>query len=173
MENSDVEEIDRLINDLGELRADMLHIEKAYHGQLSGVAPPHAASARNLLHYLALRRHDVRRQQERLATLGLSSLGRAEAHVLASLDAVLRLLHRLAGRAAPAHVPPAVGFAEGPALLEQHTRDLLGNSPADRSVRIMVTMPGEAAGDYALVRDLLAVGMDCMRINCAHDGADA
>ena len=33
----------------------------------------------------------------------------------------------------------------------------------------MVTMPGEAGTDYLLVRDLVAAGMDCMRINCAHD----
>ena len=34
----------------------------------------------------------------------------------------------------------------------------------------MVTMPSEAAGDYTLVSDLLQQGMNCMRINCAHDG---
>ena len=34
----------------------------------------------------------------------------------------------------------------------------------------MVTMPSEAASDYLLVRELVAAGMDCMRINCAHDG---
>jgi pyruvate kinase len=33
----------------------------------------------------------------------------------------------------------------------------------------MVTMPGEAARDYMLVHDLLSHGMNCMRINCAHD----
>jgi pyruvate kinase len=33
----------------------------------------------------------------------------------------------------------------------------------------MVTMPSEAADDYALVFDLLKQGMNCMRINCAHD----
>jgi pyruvate kinase len=33
----------------------------------------------------------------------------------------------------------------------------------------MVTMSREAANDYALVRDLLSRGMNCMRINCAHD----
>jgi pyruvate kinase len=33
----------------------------------------------------------------------------------------------------------------------------------------MVTMPSEAADDYRLVRDLMQAGMDCMRINCAHD----
>ncbi len=40
-------------------------------------------------------------------------------------------------------------------------------------VRIMVTMPSEAADDYHLVHDLLQQGMDCMRINCAHDDAAA
>lgn len=37
----------------------------------------------------------------------------------------------------------------------------------------MVTMSTEAAQDYDLVRSLLASGMDCMRINCAHDDAHA
>ena len=34
-------------------------------------------------------------------------------------------------------------------------------------------MPSEAATDYDLVRDLVLHGMDCMRINCAHDGPEA
>jgi len=37
----------------------------------------------------------------------------------------------------------------------------------------MVTMPSEAASDYHLVRDLVARGMDCMRINCSYDGRQA
>src|SRR5262249_23663125 len=56
---------------------------------------------------------------------------------------------------------------------EEHTEAMLGPEPAERSVRVMVTMPSEAADDPALVRGLLAAGMDCMRINCAHDDARA
>ena len=37
----------------------------------------------------------------------------------------------------------------------------------------MVTMPSEAADDYLLVHELVAAGMDCVRINCAHDSPDA
>lgn len=37
----------------------------------------------------------------------------------------------------------------------------------------MVTVPREAAEDYQLVRQLVANGMDCMRINCAHDDVRA
>ena len=58
-------------------------------------------------------------------------------------------------------------------LLEEHTINLLGPRPPHRGVRVMVTMPSEAADDYNLVRALVSEGMDCMRINCAHDGIEA
>jgi pyruvate kinase len=54
-------------------------------------------SAANLAHYIGLRRYDIREFQTQLATLGLSSLGRSESHVLASLDAVENGLHLMAG----------------------------------------------------------------------------
>ncbi len=37
----------------------------------------------------------------------------------------------------------------------------------------MVTMPPEAAFDYSLVKEMVAAGMNCARINCAHDEASA
>ncbi len=36
----------------------------------------------------------------------------------------------------------------------------------------MVTLPGEVADDYSLIKDMLDNGMDCARINCAHDTAE-
>src|SRR5215813_1748910 len=54
-------------------------------------------SARNLAHYLALRRHDLCPVQGALVPLGVSSLGRCEAHVLPTLDAVLATLAAIAG----------------------------------------------------------------------------
>lgn len=35
----------------------------------------------------------------------------------------------------------------------------------------MVTLPSEATDDYPLVKEMLLQGMDCARINCAHDDA--
>jgi pyruvate kinase len=48
---------------------------------------------------------------------------------------------------------------------------LLGPNRKGHEVRVTVTMPSEAASDYGLVRDLLKAGMDCMRINCAHNAS--
>lgn len=134
--------------------------------------PAFRESARNLLHYLALRSFDMRDLQLYLAAHGLSSLGRTEAHVTASLAAVLNALYRLAGRAGAAPAP-AIDFQQGRQLLLTHTEALLGPKPAGRSVRIMVTLPSQAATDGGLVRSLLEAGMDCARINCAHDDEPA
>lgn len=127
-------------------------------------------SAVNLAQYLALRRIDLRPLQERLASIGASSLGRGEAHIVATLDSVIELLRRAAAMA-PVNLPvvPSPGFAEGAALLAQHTELLFGAPPPARRVRIMVTLPSQASDDYALVRTLMQSGMDCARINGAHD----
>jgi pyruvate kinase len=164
-----------LPTELLKLRGELLAGETRGAGSLAEVHETYRDSARNLLHYLSLRRADLRPLQEQLALLGLSSLGRAEPHVLANIDAILWIVAHLLEKpeCIPAPAPQQLRFARGKALLETHTEALLGAAPKERHVRIMVTMPGEAADDYALVRELLARGMDCMRVNCAHDGPAA
>jgi pyruvate kinase len=147
----------------------MLRLESEAGPRLRSLHETQRESARNLLHYLALRRRDLRKTQQRLAEHGLSSLGRSEPHVKRNLDAVIGALRSLAGTSDSSDDAPAVGFYDGREVLESHTRALLGPRPRHRDVRVMVTMPSEAADVYGLVRDLLASGMDCMRINCAHD----
>jgi pyruvate kinase len=168
-------QVESVIQELDRIRADLIDLERREADQISGLPATRQASARNLFHYLALRGHDIRPLQEQLARLGLSSLGRAESHVLATIDAVLEALYCLAGRGPPRLEPPgyAVGFDEGIERLDSQTVALLGPEPVERAVRIMVTMPTEASEDYRLVRQLLERGMNCMRINCAHDDANA
>src|ERR1700683_836259 len=94
----DTAQFDALIKRLSRIRADMLGLESDFADQLALSNPAYRRSAANLLHYLALRRHDVRELQEELASLGLSSLGRTEAHVMATVNAVLKILHHLDNR---------------------------------------------------------------------------
>ena len=89
---------------------------------------------------------------------------------MSTLDAVIAALHHMAGRKIEAPAPSQCpGFREGRSILAANTEALLGPAPEHRAVRIMVTMSAEAADDYSLVRDLVSHGMNCMRINCAHD----
>lgn len=168
-------DIESAFQELTALRAEIVEGSAISEARLEKVHSNYRDSARNLLHYLALRRRDLRPLQMKLATLGLSSLGRAESHVLATVDSVLKVLRRLMGSAEQPGTQnaAAVNYAQGERLLAEHTERLLGPAPAGRRVRIMVTMPSEAAEDYLLVQELLRQGMDCMRINCAHDDAAA
>ena len=85
----DVRHIDT--SPLGGLRAEvdglldkLCDAESTWAQWLDNVAPEHRASARNLVHYWAIRQVDLRGLQARLAMHGLSSLGRSEAHVQAT-----------------------------------------------------------------------------------------
>ncbi|MGZ8164796.1 MAG: pyruvate kinase [Methylobacter sp.] len=128
-------------------------------------------SACNLAHYLAMRQFDLRHLQDRLAQAGLSSLGRAEASVLSTLDSLLDVLkratdkHYLPGEKSPSEY----GFNRGQQLLKQHAIELFGPFHEHGRVHVMVTLPTEASWDHTLVSSLLEKGMTCARINCAHD----
>ena len=162
----------QLLSELTTLRAQALAREEQHAAMLARVHPEHRASAANLLHYLALRQHELRPLQQRLTEIGLSSLGRSEAHVLATLDAVISALRALAGLPPRTEAQPKLSFAQGRALLLHNAESLLGPLPEHRDVRILVTAPGDHADPVNLTRQLLAHGMDALRINCAHDDRD-
>ena len=169
-------ELQRALDALEQVRRDVLDRERGFASIVSALPAEARPSARNLVHYLGLRAHDLEPVQRVLAAHGLSSLGRAEPHVLANLDAVLCVLRALTGRGdAPAdgERPPRSRSRTASGCAGERADALFGPAPALRRVRIMATMPTEAAAGYALVRELLAGGMDCMRINCAHDGPEA
>ncbi|EXI92677.1 MAG: Pyruvate kinase [Candidatus Accumulibacter sp. BA-94] len=165
-------QLERLVAQLGTLRDGAVKLEQAYAAELAQIEPSHRGSARNFLHYLSIRQHDIRSLQQDLGSLGLSSLGILQPHAMSSLNSVMAILEQLTGRGFGSAPEPPVDFHTGPLLLRDHTRALLGPEPTDRLVRIMVTMPSEAASDSRLVHDLLLAGMDVMRINCAHDGPE-
>ena len=160
-----VESSQALHTQLSGIRAAMFSLEAESCGSLDAVAPVYRASARNLLHFIALHRQHHVGLADQLHRLGLSSLAGSDPHVLASVDAVLTALEALGGIAAPAR--PA---SMAPDLMASHCSLLFG-APASEP-GIMVTLPTEAAHDResdGLISELLTAGMTLARINCAHD----
>ena len=161
--------------ELAELRARVSAGQKALLADWRGCLADsgHARDAANLAAYIAFRREDLRDLQERLSELGLSSLGRCEGHVSATLDSVAQALDALSGTCPASDALPRAGRGnrQGDNRLKQHTQRLLGKAPSHRRTRIMVTLPTAAAGEIRFVRDLIERGMDIARINCAHDDA--
>ncbi len=157
-----------LLQELVSLQQELLTLEQKSAGVVEKVDLRHRGSAANLIHYLGLRRRDVRSLQDKLTVIGLSSLGRAESRVLTNLHAIIVLLQRALGK--PVQPMPATAVdpaVTGSATLEVNTNNLFGKLQAQRQGRIMVTLPENSADDYALVKEMLLHGMDCARINCA------
>jgi pyruvate kinase len=161
-----------LLTRLWQLREQAIDFA-AQHPDVKSIHPNHVVSAQNLLHYLALRHHELRDVQFALIERGLSSLGILEAHTLATLNSVIAALECLSGCEASPEPPAPIDVADSQQLLAQASYALFGERPVLREARIMVTMPAEAAEGYTLLSELLEAGMDVMRINCAHDNADA
>ncbi len=170
---SELVESQTLLNNLQRLRQIVMQEGKKIFTQWQSLIerPTFIESATNLSYYLALRRHDLRTLQEALMPWGLSSLGRIETRVMPNLDAAIATLGAVCQQKSsilPPH-PSLEAFFAGDRLLNNHTEEVFGKPPGHRQVRIMVTLPTEAAYDYEFVKDLLQRGMNCARINCAHD----
>jgi pyruvate kinase len=170
-----VNPLKKLQSDLAAIRDAMIALENRSARLLRRVHPRHRESARNLLHYLALRQRDLRNVQQVLSRYGLSSLGRAECGALGNVETVMATVDSLLGMTSTGvnerrrNRKRGVTPEEGHVILARHTQSLLGTAHRVRRVRIMVTMPSEAALDLPLLRGLLRKGMNVLRINCARD----
>jgi len=157
-----IRQLDQIVEQAGELASRFAE-------ELAQVHPDFQESARNLIAYVAMRRVDIRDLQEQLAYLGLSSLGSAERNVMASIRAVRNALCKISADTDFDPDTERSNFEHSEQRLQKHIYDMLGHGEDGRDVRIMVTLPTEAADEYSLVRNLLVAGMNIARINCAHD----
>ena len=165
----DLSQIDR---QLASICDRAMKFETEYEADLALVHPEFRDSARNLVHYLALRDSDIRALQEDLASLGLSSLGRAERNVIASIQMVRKALRKMC----PGVSDVAGEESEHLRLIKpevrRHNAAIFGKRVDGREVSIMVTLPSDAGDNDSLVASMVAAGMDIARINCGRDSRE-
>lgn len=149
---------------LEDIRNKMLAAEAQRRDTLRFVHHSQRKSAANLLHYLVLRREDLRDIQHDLHNAGLSSLASSESHALFQVESVLERLGAI-------HTPRSDGYDYPAAarLLGQRAAALFGAKRNLNIPHVMVTFESSLADDYAGVKALLEAGMNVARINCAHD----
>ncbi len=132
----------------------------------------HERSASNLIRYTNFRQLDLRPIQNALAGLGLTRFANAEGNIRESIQNCRRILQALmkGDFTGTGNLEEAQQFARE--QLATNCDSLLGSRPKNRRVRIMVTISEEVGRDYARVRSLIRSGMNCARINCAHDSPE-
>jgi pyruvate kinase len=164
-------DIKRLSDQLASICERARKLESDFSDELSAVHPEFRDSARNLVHYLALRQSDVSELQDGLSDLGLSSLERVERDVMGSLRAVWSALQQLTGGTNKDAGLEGASLPLSGAPADAHKTAILGDRPEGRDVSIMVTLPTEAGQSRELVSEMIAAGMNIARVNCAHDAA--
>ncbi|MEM7548735.1 MAG: pyruvate kinase [Bacteroidota bacterium] len=160
-------EIEQLISKVKALLKKIDIPKDELEARLYNIHPKHNESAENLIQYIAFRSEDHTELQRWLNRIGMSRLAHAESHIKTSLELTKTHLENLI-EANSFHDSEEIKINE----VRNHdciTSELFGPEANDRRVRIMVTLPREAAFDIKLIEKLINNGTDCFRINCAHD----
>ncbi|MGI9546005.1 MAG: pyruvate kinase [Flavobacteriaceae bacterium] len=154
---------------LDKILAKMKAMEISYAAELNEVHPIYKRSATNLIHYLALRTFNIDKLDEDLMRLGLPKVSDFEGHIKRSILDLRQLINSLMGEFPKEPTPRSISLVQSEKFIRKNTKLLFGYKSKKRRTRIMVTLPNTAADDLDFVRKLLANGMNCARINCAHD----
>ena len=125
------------MRELLDIRGEMNSMANRFREQIAALPESHRGGAKNLLHYLALRRRDIRFLQEKLASVGLSSLGRCESRALANIDVVLKVIGDMTGQ----NLSDALeeNFTLGKCDLERHTEAAMSGSWSRCRVKLRPT----------------------------------
>jgi pyruvate kinase len=170
------EDLSPLIEKIEKVIDHVVEAEQKYKENLEQVHPHYRESARNLVHYMALRSFDLREVQEELSMLSISSLGHSEGYTMTNLRKILELLRLLSGEPVEKELKKQLyspfNYYRSRAQLRGNARELFGQCTRGDLAQIMVTMDRQAAYDYQLIRDLVRAGMDIARINTSHEGPE-
>ncbi|MEO0338123.1 MAG: pyruvate kinase [Bacteroidota bacterium] len=166
------EKIEPLIDEVNTILDRINEEEQLMSSILEDIHPDYIKSARNLIHYHTLRRQDLRSLQKQLKKLGMSRFANAQGHIKASLLSTKFILKKILEKKYKNPQKSGLSIKNSGRLLTRHTKELLGYRSRGRRVRIMVTQPTQAADDYPLVYEMVKNGMNCARINCAHDSPE-
>ncbi|NNK88889.1 MAG: hypothetical protein HKO90_11445 [Flavobacteriaceae bacterium] len=143
--------------------------EQRYEPEIKRVDSRYRESARNLIHYLALRSFNISTLEEEWSALGIPISTHMEGQILQNLIGLKVVVRELLDREPYNPEKDYITYDVAHDLLKRNTEAILGKSPKKRDTRIMVTQPTNAADDPEFIENLIDIGMDVARINCAHD----
>ncbi len=155
----------RIKKSLKDIESSMVNEVEKRSSILNEIHTSQLMAAKNMLHYLTLRKEDIRALQNDLHSMGLSSLASAESHIRSQLQAINQRL----GKKYKVEDEEICSFEWCQANIAHKSKKLFGERDNDFVPSLMVTFDTSFATNYALIKSLLLNGMNVARINCAHD----
>ncbi|QFR43359.1 pyruvate kinase [Sulfurimonas xiamenensis] len=123
----------------------------------------------NMKQYLNLRKYDYSLLQDNLTRVGLSSFGRSQAHIEASVIVALRMLSLALDRELELG-DAYMSYEDSHAIMDKNAT-LFSNS--DDKTKIMITVDSNYEEDKDYFSNLSREGVHLFRINTAHDNPKA
>lgn len=149
--------------------ARISELEHKYKEQIDNVHPNYTKSAKNLIHYLALRSFNIDFLQEKMDEIGLPNSPEFKGSILHRILSFKTIINSLLNIDLPEDKEIFLTNKEAKNILKENFEAVFGKIKKNRKTAIMVTQPLDAASDQQFTKSLLELGMDCARINCAHD----
>lgn len=123
----------------------------------------------NMKYYLNLRKYDFSRLQDDLTKVGLSSFGRSQAHMEASIDVALEMLS-LALKKELHLAKSHLSYEESHAIMDKNSEIF---STSNDKTKVMITVPSDYTVEKEWFGNLAQEGVHLFRINTAHDNPQA
>ena len=119
----------------------------------------------NMQYYLNLRKYDFSHLQDDLTKVGLSSFGRSQAHMEASINVAIKMLALALKK--EIHLPKTLlSYEQSHTIMEKNSE--IFSTSSDKT-KIMITVPSDYAKEEKWFSDLSREGVHLFRINTAHD----
>ncbi|MDD5160584.1 MAG: pyruvate kinase [Sulfuricurvum sp.] len=122
----------------------------------------------NMKQYLNLRKHDYSRLQDDLTKVGLSSFGRSQAHIEASINVAIDMLAHVLHKKSSVQ-KALLSYEESHAIMDKNSEIF---STSNDKTKIMITVPSDYADDEFWFSNLAHEGVHLFRINTAHDSIE-
>ncbi len=165
----DRDKLQEILNALDSVIGRMHEFESKYETQLNKVHPNYSQSARNLVHYLAMRSFNMNVFQDKIEDLGLPLNLESQNNILFDLLNFRTVINSLMNNEIFEEEHESLNNKQVGEILNKNRQAVFGEVRNKRRTAILVTQPVEAAYNKDFVSSLLKHGMDCARINCAHD----
>jgi pyruvate kinase len=146
--------IEKLCNELNEILVSIIDKESKIDETISEIDEEYRLSAKNLYRYLILRSFDLRNYHSNLY----------------NVDKNLKLIQGL-----PIEEKSKIeiiGYKRSKELVKKHANTLFNTVSKNHFIRVMVTLPDEAAYDKSIIEKMVESGMEIARINLSHGDID-
>ena len=163
------EKLQEIATALNTILDTIYEFESKYKPELNTVHPNYLRSAKNLVHYLALRSFNINIFQQKLEDVGLPITLESQDNILYSLLSLRTIVHSLLDWELIDADEKYLNNEEVKRIRKKNSEALFGTIKKDRKTAILVTQPTTAATNENFIKSLLKQGMDSARINCAHD----